>query len=475
MKHNLANATDLVLLAACIAWIALSPGSSLVAWAATVFTQQAKVLASDGAADDRFGDAIAIDADTAVVGAKLDDHAAADAGSAYVFFRTAGLWVQQGKLVASDPQSDDQFGTTVTVSGDKAVVGGPFNDDFGGSTGSAYVFVRSGETWSFSEKLLPNDPHSPAQFGYSVAIDGDLMAIGARRHQDLGNNAGAAYVFAKGIETWTQQKKILASDGAADDRFGYSIDIDGDLVVVGAPLDDDAGRSSGSAYVFERDLGGANDWGQRAKLTAGDADADDEFGERVAISGGVIVVGADGTDGAPDCVDQGCDSGSAYVFERNLGGADAWGQRAQLVATDPASGDNFGTSVGIDGNLIVVGADDGDDAPGCVDEDCNSGTAYVFDRNLGGTDVWGQKAKLTASDGALGDSLGDAVAVDGLTLVIGAGKNDDAGADSGSAYIFVGPTVAVPGVSRFGQLALALAFAGLLVWRLNRRARLVSS
>ena len=186
-------------------------------------------------------------------------------------------------------------------------------------------------------------------------------------------------------------------------------------------------------------------------------------------------MGPDGTDGAPDSVDQDGDSGSAYLFERNPGGTDVWGQRAKLVAADAAAGDNFGGSVAIDGDLVVIGAADADDASGCVDEGCDSGSVYLFDRNLGGTDAWGQKAKLTASDGALGDDFGDSVAVDGFTLVIGAGRNDDAGTDSGSAYIFVGPTAAVPGVSRFGQIALALAFAGLLVWRLNRRARLVSS
>ncbi len=470
MKRKLVDPLVLAFLAGFVASTVLVVGPNPIAWAATIFTQQGKLTAGDAAADDAFGDAVDVDGDTAIVGAKFDDHAAVDAGSAYVYVRIGTSWTQQGKLVASDPQSNDQFGFTVAVSGDTAAVGGPFNDDFGGSTGSVYVFNRTGGTWNFSQKLLPDDPGGPAQFGYSVALNGDTMAVGARRHQDLGSDAGAAYIFGRSGGIWTQQRKILASDGSAGDRFGYFIDVDGDIVVVGAPEDDDAGDDSGSAYVFERDLGGVDNWGQRAKLTAADAATGDIFGEDVAVGGDLIVIGAQDTDGAPDCVDQFCDSGSAYLFERNLGGADAWGQRAHLTAVDAARGDSFGTSVAVYSDVVSIGARSADDAPSCVDQDCNSGALYLFKRYLGGADAWGQGGKVLADDGAPDDSLGRSVAINGQTIVAGA-RTDGAGADSGSAYVFVETTVPdVPSVSHSAQLSLAVAFAGLLAWRLTRPA-----
>ena len=449
-----------------------------IAWAATLFAQQAKLLASDAAIDDRFGDAAGVDGDTAIVGSKLDDDTAFDSGSAYVYLRTGTSWAQQGKLVASDPQSNDQFGFTVAVSGDTAVVGGPFNDDVGGSTGSAYVFNRTGGSWAFSEKLLPDDPGGPAQFRYSVALDGDTMAIGARRHTANGTDAGAAYIFTRTAGSWTQQKRLLASDGAAGDRFGYFVDVDGDTAVVGAPEDADAGNQSGSAYVFDRDLGGVDEWGQRAKLTASDAAANDSLGEDVAISGDIVVVGAQNSDDAPDCVDQDCDSGSVYVFERDFGGVDAWGQRVILTASDAEAGDDFGTSVDIDGDRVAIGWRDADDATSCVDQECDSGAIYIFERNLGSTDAWGQRAKVLANEGAPGDGLGRSIAIIGLTVVDGArtdevdGDSDDE-SNSGSAIVFVAPpepAIPVPIVSPLGQLALGAVFAGLLMWRLTRRS-----
>ena len=476
IKRHVANTLLLVLAVGFAALAAFGTIGSSVAWAATLFAQQAKLLASDADIDDRFGDAVGVDGDTAIVGSKLDDDTLFDnIGSAYVYLRTGTSWAQQGKLVASDPEENDQFGLTVAISDDTAVVGGPFNDDFGGSTGSAYVFNRTGGSWAFSEKLLPDDPSGPAQFGYAVALDGDTMAIGARRHAANGNDAGAAYIFTRTAGSWTQQKRLLASDGAAGDRFGYFVDLDGDTAVVGAPEDD---NDAGSAYVFDRDLGGVDEWGQRAKLTASDAAADDSFGEDVAISGDIVVVGAQNNDDAPDCVDQGCDSGSAYVFERDFGGTDAWGQRVILTASDTEAGDDFGTSVDIDGDVVAVGSRDADDATSCVDQECDSGAIYVFERSLGGTDAWGQRAKVLANDGAPDDGLGRSIAISGLTVVAGArtdevdGDSDDE-SNSGSAIVFVAPSepaIPVPIISPLGQLALGAVFAGLLLWRLTRRS-----
>ncbi|MBU1692919.1 MAG: FG-GAP repeat protein [Verrucomicrobia bacterium] len=218
--------------------------------------------------------------------------------------------------------------------------------------------------------------------------------------------------------------KLTASDAATGDSFGCSVAVAGDVAVVGADGDDDVGSASGSAYVFERNAGGTNAWGQVAKLTASDAAAGDWFGYSVSVAGDVALVGAR-RDG-----DAGNASGSAYVFERDAGGTNAWGQVGKIVASDGTASDYFGSSVSLDGDVAVVGAYQDDDVGSA------SGSAYIFERNAGGTNAWGQVAKLTASDGAADDYFGHSVSVAGHVVVVGAYGDDDAGGGSGSAYVF---------------------------------------
>jgi hypothetical protein len=275
-------------------------------------------------------------------------------------------------------------------------------------------------------KLTASDGAAYDDFGYSVAISGDTVVVGTHYDDDNGFESGSAYVFERnqtGADNWGQVAKLTASDAAADDRFGVSVAISGDTVVVGAWGDADNGTQSGSAYVFERNQTGADNWGQVAKLTASDAAAGDWFGYSVAISGDTVVVGAPGDD------DNGSQSGSAYVFGRNQTGADNWGQVAKLTASDGAAGDWFGYSVAISGDTVVVGA------PYDDDNGAYSGSAYVFERNQTGADNWGQVAKLTASDAAAVDCFGISVAISGDAgaIVVGADWDDDNGTDSGSA------------------------------------------
>ena len=224
------------------------------------------------------------------------------------------------------------------------------------------------------------------------------------------------------VEELTEDVKLTASDAAAGDGFGGSVGISGDTVIVGASTDDDDGNFSGSAYVFRRDAGGAGAWGEVTKLTAADADATDQFGVAVAISGDTAIVGAfrEGDSW----------TGAAYLFRRDAGGTNAWGQVAKLVAFDPAPGDELGAAVAIDGDVAVVGASQKSDAGSF------SGSAYVFERDAGGSEAWGQTAKLTASDADGGDQFGNAVSVSGDLIIIGAFGNTDDGQVSGSAYIF---------------------------------------
>jgi hypothetical protein len=283
------------------------------------------------------------------------------------------------------------------------------------------------------QRLTASDGAAGYRFGWSVAINGDTAVVGADRHDD--SQKGSAYVFERnqgGADNWGQVKRLAASDGAADDNFGVSVAIDGDTVVVGAYRDDVGSYTDqGSVYVFMRDQGGAGNWGQVIKLTAIDGARSDSFGVSVAIDGDTVIVGAYG-----DNVSYSPSQGSAYVFARNQGGADNWGQVIKLTASDGAAFDRLGLSVAVDGDTAVVGAYH-DDIGRYGDR---QGSAYLFGRNQGGADNWGQVIKLTASDGAAEDYFGCSVAIGGDTVVVGA-YNDEIQRciASGSAYVFSCP------------------------------------
>ena len=277
---------------------------------AGVWTEQQKLAASDGAAGDLFGVSVAVDGDTAVIGAFFDDDNGIKSGSAYVFTRSGTAWTQQAKLIASDGAAHDVFGESVAVDGDTAVIGARLDDDNGPASGSAYVFIRSGTTWAQQAKLAAGDAAALDRFGLSVAVDADTAVIGAHLDDDNGGASGSAYVFTRSGSAWTQQQKLTASDGAASDFFGISVAIDADTAVIGASGGDDNGAGSGSAYAFTR-IGGM--WSEQAKLTASDGAALDRFGFSVAVDADTAVIGARLDD------DRGTDSGSAYVFTRSAG------------------------------------------------------------------------------------------------------------------------------------------------------------
>ena len=218
---------------------------------ARTVTEDARLLASDGATGDNFGWSASVSGDTAVVGACRDDDNGSDSGSAYVYVRSGSAWSEQAKLTASDAAADDYFGYSVSVSGDSAVVGAHCDDDNGSNSGSAYAYVRSGSTWAEQAKLLPGDGAADDLFGRSVSVSGDMAVVGADGDDDNGMDSGSAYIFVRSGSIWSEQAKLTASDGAADDRFGSSVSVSGDTAAVGALGDDDNGFSSGSACIFD--------------------------------------------------------------------------------------------------------------------------------------------------------------------------------------------------------------------------------
>ena len=263
--------------------------TSLVSVAsASSWSQQQKLTASDADNYDSFGMSVSISGDYAVVGAYADDDAGGSSGSAYIFVRNGTTWTEQEKLTASDAASRDQFGNSVSISGDYAVVGA-YTDDDGGSSnsGSAYIFVRNGTTWSQQQKLTASDAAAGDQFGNSVSISGDYAVVGAYADDDAGGQSGSAYIFVRNGTAWTEQQKLTASDAASSDQFGRSVSISGDYAVVGAHQNAGAGSRSGSAYIFVRN---GTTWTEQEKLTASDAASGDYFGSSVSISGDYAVV-----------------------------------------------------------------------------------------------------------------------------------------------------------------------------------------
>ncbi len=397
--------------------------------------QVMKLVAPDGAASDQFGAPLSLSGDVALVGSRLDDDAGDSSGGAYVFGRDVGgmnNWGLVKKLVAPDAAMGDSFGFAVSIGGGVALVGAVADDDAGSSSGSAYVFGRNvggSDNWGFVKKLVAPDGAAFDNFGGAVAVSAGWALIGAFQDDDAGAISGSAYVFGQnigGLGNWGFQRKLVAPDGAANDFFARAVTIDEATAVVATSNDADAGANSGSAYIFGRDVGGSRNWGFLKKLVAPDGAAEDQFGIAVSVSGDVVALGASLDD------DAGSESGSAYLFGRDVGGVDNWGLVKKLVAPDAAGGDRFGVRTSINGCVVVVGASLDDDAGS------SSGSAYAFGQDVGAVNNWGFVRKLVAPDAALGDQFGSGVAVSGDVAVIGAETDDDAGANSGSAHVFDG-------------------------------------
>ncbi|OJW71238.1 FG-GAP repeat protein [Spirosoma sp. 48-14] len=425
------------------------------------WTQIKKLVASDRAAADYFGYSVAISGSLIVVGANLEnDGTLSNMGAAYVFSQNQGgadNWGQVKKLVSSDRSTFDFFGTSVAVSGSTIIVGaiGESLDAAGANnmngTGAVYMFSQDqGGTnnWGQVKKLVASDRSPNARFGWSVAISGNTIVVGANLEDKdaSGSNpltdAGSAYVFSQnqgGVNNWGQVKKIVATDRAAADFFGYSVAISGSLIVVGAPQNDlnSTSGNPGSAYVFSQNQGGADNWGQVKKIVASDRAANDYFGTSVSISGNTIVVGANKNDLDASGSNTLTDAGSAYVFSQNQGGAENWGQVKKIVASDRAANDYFGYSVAISGSRIMVGAYQEDEDESGNYSRTSAGSAYVFNQNQGGTDNWGQEQKVVLSDYFGSQYYGFSVAIDGAYAVVGA-YQDYTDASSGQSVLNAG-------------------------------------
>jgi len=442
-----------------------------------------------GTTGDWFGAYVAISGDTVVVGARYEDsnatgvngnqsdNSAPDSGAAYVFVRTGTTWSQQAYLKASNADAYDEFGP-VAIAGDTIVIGAPGeassaigvngdqSDKSAPGSGAAYVFVREGTNWIQQAYLKASNAEAGDAFGRSVAISGDTVLVGANFESssapgvngDQSNNdrsnAGAAYVFVRSGTNWTQQAYLKASNPQESASFGLSVAVCSETVVVGAFGE---GNYSGAAYVFARN--GTN-WAPQAYLKASNAESNDFFGIDVSVSGDIIAVGANSEDSNASGVNGNQNDNSApyagavYIFLRN---GDNWTQQAYLKGSNPEYNDQFGGSVSLSGDTLVVGAAlESSSATGINGNQNNnnapiSGAAYVFVRE---GNIWRQQAYLKASNtgggSPFGDLFGARVSVSGHTAVIGAYFEDsnatgvngnqanNSAINSGAAYVFTG-------------------------------------
>ena len=315
------------------------------------YCQVEKEVASDGGPSEFFGTSVGMGGDAAIVGAILDSSGGFFSGAAYVYRFDGSAWAEEQELLAPDAVTSEFFGYSVAIDGDLAVIGAIGDNDNGTDSGSAYVFRYDG-SWSMDQKLLPTDGETDDRFGSTVAISGEAVVVGAFFDSDNGNQAGSAYVFRydSGTMNWVEEDKLVASVGVVKDQFGTSVSIDGDVIIVGAPSISSEAQT-GSAYVYRYD-GGTASWGDEVQLLASDGTASDRFGYSVSMSGNAVVIGAVGD------ADLGILAGAAYIFEYD--GA-AWQEQPKLLASDGTVSDGFGTSVSISGPIAVIGADGRDD------------------------------------------------------------------------------------------------------------------
>jgi hypothetical protein len=413
------------------------------------------VRASNLEQSDYFGISVAISGNYAIVGAQYEDGAANgtnDCGAAYIFERntSTGVWSQTQILRASNLGASDEFGNSVAIDGNYAIVGAHTEDGAANGTaqsGAAYIFERNGSgVWNETQILRADNLGADDNFGKSVAISGNYVIVGAHNEDGAANgtsSSGAAYIFERNTSTgvWSQTSLLRADNLGAGDQFGISVAIDGNYAIVGASSEDGAANgtsSSGAAYIFERNTS-TGVWSQTSLLRASNLDGGDFFGETVSISGNYAIVGANGEDGAANGTAQ---SGAAYIFERN--GSGNWIEQTILRASNLKTNNNFGYSVSIDGNYAIVGAYQEDGSSTSTAFNC--GAAYIFERNTS-TGVWSEQKILRASNFSKDDSFGNSVAISGDYAIVGAyGQDGTSGTtfESGAAYIYQASIVLDP-------------------------------
>ena len=320
------------------------------------FENQFKIQANDKEFNDQFGVSVSISGDTAIVGAYGEDTGSSNVGAAYIYQYNGSSWIQKQKIQASDKEQSDNFGWSVAISGNTAIVGANGEDTGGSGAGAAYIYQYNGSNWIQKQKIQASDKEQGDNFGISVSISGDTAIVGATGEDTGGDHAGAAYIYKRHGSSWIQKQKIQASDKRIGDFFGLSVAISGNTAIVSSPH----ANYGGSVYIYQYN---GSQWIEKTKLKGDNKKTGDYFGWSVSISGNTAIVGARLEDTG------GTNAGAAYIYQYN---GSSWEQKQKIQATDKEAQDRFGYSVAISDNIGIVGAR-GEDTG-----DTDAGSAYIF-------------------------------------------------------------------------------------------------
>lgn len=389
----------------------------------TALQESTKLYAAANSHGDLFGFSVAAYGNRIVVGALKQDHTinGADTGAAWFYRYEGGQWLQDVALLPKGLQPNDGFGGNVAMHNNIAAVGAIGHDGIAEDAGIVYVYQNFNTHWREVARVFAPDPQQGDSFGQSIALSRDVMVVGAPKEDDKGEDAGSVYVFSRKGTAWEFEQKLVAPDGASGDVFGISVAVSGDTILVGADLNDEKANNAGAAYVFVKQ---GNKWILQSKLMADDGGDTDIFGVRVALDGDTALISARRDDDEK----AGKDAGSAYIFERK---ANIWYQQAKLTGPTQQADDRFGRSVALSGDTALIGAMHKDYAGQ------NAGAAYIFKRVVQkGSTQWRHAQTLTAAEGKAGDQLGWSVALASGFAVLGAVKHAPAQERSGAVYVF---------------------------------------
>lgn len=412
-------------------------GAVMVLWSLSASAAAILVLPNDPLEDlDNFGQSVAADGNTLVISKNGDNTQGLSSGAVYIFeFDGSNQLVQVAKVLG-DGGNFDRLGDSVAIEGDVMAVGATGDDDVANSAGAVYVFERDAGgagNWGRTAKLTASDGGADQSFGFTVDVSGDRIVVGTLFETDVAENFGAAYVFEKEGGQWVENAKLEPVNPDPQDNFGIAVAISGDTAVVGADARDEVGgfatSAPGTAYVFER---GGGQWGQTARLSAGEQS--DLFGGAVGISGEILAVGAPGhNEGAASS------TGAVYIFEPDGGGQ--WSQTAKVLPSGIQEQDRFGKGLEVSGNAFAAGAIGTE-----VNNRQAAGAAYVFERSDSGP--WTQVAKLNRDNPARNDAFGGRIAFGGGNVVVGIIDAPDIPvvqvAGGGAAFAFTVPVTPPP-------------------------------
>jgi len=364
---------------------------------------------------DQFGWSVSVSGNRMIIGANRNNKEVANAGAAYIYYSNGTQWLLESTLIAPDAGINNYFGQAVDIKDNTAIVSAIYNDDLGDRAGAAYIFSRQENEWVFKAKLLAPDGNSRDYFGSSVALCNNYVAIGATGNDAQKENSGAVYIYSNQTGTWQFKQKLMDPNGNKDDGFGNAVAMTTDQLIVGSYQNDEKAQNAGAVFIYR--LTGA-EWALTTKLLAPDGNAGDLFGYACAINHNYALIGAQQHNHNNQI------TGAAYLYQR-IG--NSWRLSQQFMPNPGTDNDFFGCSVALSDQFVAIGAY-GDDTKGSM-----AGAVWIY--NLSNYQ-WIEWGKLTADKGMAKDYFGNAIALSNNTLVVGAYGNDFIGNTTGAVWIY---------------------------------------